>query len=83
MDYALTAHAEMALSERNIMIGWLEQVLLRPTRVEPDKLDPDLTHALGRIQQQDNRVLRVIYNHRSRPVKIVTVYFDRAMRDKL
>ena len=39
-------------------------------------------HALRRIAQRDDRVLRVIYNDSVDPPKIVTAYFDRRQRDK-
>ncbi len=54
-----------------------------PMRVESAKDHPDLRHALGRIPEHGDRVLRVIYNVGVDPVRIVTVYFDRKMRDKL
>jgi hypothetical protein len=59
----------------------MERVLNAADRVEPDLDDEELEHRLGRIQEYDNRVLRVIINRWADPVRVVTVYFDRAMRD--
>ena len=42
-----------------------------------------LRHALARIPERDDRVLRVVYNENVHPWRIVTAYFDRAMRGKL
>ena len=81
--YVLSAHAKTAIAERSINIEWVERVLSEPAKTEPDKGDPGLTHALGRVPQHDDRVLRVVYNASSRPIRIVTAYFDRAMRNKL
>ena len=81
--YTLTAHAVTVMSEREISVTWLERVLANPEQVEPDKIDPELRHALGRIPERDDRVLRVVYNKDIDPWRVVTAYFDRAMRGKL
>jgi len=51
--------------------------------MEPDKVDPELRHALGRIIEHDDRILRVVYNVTLNPWRIVPVYFDRDQRGKL
>lgn len=81
MNYELTRHAREVLLEREIRLEWMERVLNAADRVEPDLDDEELEHRLGRIQEYDNRVLRVIINRWADPVRVVTVYFDRAMRD--
>ena len=83
MDYSLTKHAETVLEERRIARRWLEAVLERPQKVEPDGEDPRLEHRLGRIAEHGNRVLRVVVDGNKRPVVVVTLYFDRTMRNKL
>lgn len=64
-------------------MAWVERVLTKPERTEPDRVDLELQHALGRIGDYDDRVLRVVYNRNSDPWRIITVYFDRTMRGKL
>ena len=81
--YVLSAHANIVVKERSIRSEWLERVLGKPEKTEKDKEDTKLTHALGRISEHGNRVLRVIYNPTVDPVTVVTAYFDRAMRSKL
>lgn len=81
--FTLTEHAAQAIVERAIDPAWVARVLLSPGRTEPDRNDPTLRHALGRIAERDDRVLRVVYNHRRNPPRIVTVYFDRTQRRKL
>ncbi len=79
-EYELTAHANTVLEERGIRRDWLERVLASPERSEPDRVDPELQHAIGRIAENDDRYLRVIYNATVTPWRIVTAYFDRGLR---
>ena len=81
--YDLSQHAKDVIAERHIPLAWLEQVLESPELVEPDSGDPALTHNLGRIEEHGNRVLRVVFNGSTSPLRIVTVYFDRKMKGKL
>jgi len=80
--YELSEHAIGVLTEREIKTTWVVRVLAAPERTEKDRSDPALTHALGRIAERDDRVLREVYNGRLQPPRIVTVYFDRRQRGK-
>ena len=80
--YELSDHAADVIAEREIETTWVVRVLTKPERTEPDRSDPTLTHALGRIAERDDRVLRVVYNASVNPPRIVTVYFDRRQRGK-
>lgn len=82
-NFELTAHAKTVIAERAIKEEWIEGVLLKPEKVEPDRDDPELRHALGRIPENGNRVLRVIYGQSVIPFRVVTAYFDRTRREKL
>ena len=82
-EFLLSAHAESVINERSIKREWLEKVLATPEKTESDKDDPALRHALGRIPEHEGRVLRVVYNDSFKPVRIVTAYFDRAMKGRL
>ena len=84
MDYELTEHARESMRKRSVIQeSWLEQALSQPQRIEPDKVDPELEHRLVRIGEYGGRVLRVIVNKTCNPVRVITVYFDRAMRNRL
>ena len=83
MKYELSAHALIRIQERKIEISWLEQALTKPQRTEPDAEDPALEHRLAVIAEKDYRVLRVVCDPRSDPLKVVTVHFDRGMKGKL
>ena len=77
MEYVLTEHARDALEKRQIPFAWVERVLSAPEATEADAIDPDLEHRLARIREKGDRVLRVIVNRNSRPMRIVTAFFDR------
>ncbi|EIC31038.1 MULTISPECIES: DUF4258 domain-containing protein [Methylomicrobium] len=84
MNYELTVHAQESLNKRrNIRLEWLERVLERPQLIEADALDAELEHRLGKIDEFEGWVLRVIVNPHVEPVRVITVFFDRAMRGKL
>ena len=80
--HELTAHAKTVLQERDIRLEGLERVLASPERSEPDRADLELQHAIGRIAENDDRYLRVIYNATVTPWRIVTAYFDRGLRSE-
>lgn len=78
-----TAHALAVMAERKIRQAWADRVMDAPVLVLDDRTDPALKHALGRISERADRVLRVVYNDQTDPWRIVTAYFDRSMRDEL
>ncbi len=78
--YELSAHAVTVIAEREIEAAWIERVLERPERTEPDRTDPSLVHALGPVPERGNRVLRVVYNPAMKPLRVVTAYLDRRRR---
>ncbi len=81
--YALTAHAAKVIAERGIPMAWVARVLAHPEKTEPDRDDPTLRHALARIPEYEERVLRVVYNETTEPWLVVTAYFDRTQRNRL
>ena len=83
MEYELTQHAKDVLAERGIPVDWLEHAIDNPEKVESDPTDIELEHHLARIKEYENRVLRVILNKADSPARVVTAFFDRAMKDQL
>ena len=82
--YALTEHAREVIAERRIPLRWLIQTIENPEIVHPDLEDAALRHALARVPEFRDRVLRVIYNPGEQSWRIVTVYFfDRSMKGKI
>jgi hypothetical protein len=82
-SYQLSQHARRRIERRQIRPEWIVAALTNPDRVEPDALDPALRHALKKIEEMDNRVLRLVYNPSVEPPRIVSVYFDRSLRGKV
>ncbi len=83
MNYELTKHAQKALEERGIQIEWLERTLSAPECVLPDPADATVQRYFRHIPEFDGRVLRVAVNTRVEPKRVVSVFFDRTMKDKL
>ena len=83
LSYRLTTHAASVIAERQIPQEWVARVLGQPMRLEADRYDPTLRHALAAIPENDGRVLRVVYNDTVRPWQVVTAYFDRKERGRL
>lgn len=82
--YELSDHAQESLRIRPVIrMEWIEQILRHPQLVESDSVDAELEHRLGRIQEYDGRVLRVIVKKNTNPLRVITFYFDRRMRRRL
>jgi hypothetical protein len=79
----ISEHAAVVMRERGIDPAWVRRVVANPARAEPDKLDPAAMHALGRLPEFGDRVLRVIYNPSVSPWRVITAYFDRRMKGQL
>jgi len=83
MEFDLTKHAEYVIKRRGIPLRSIEYVLANPLAIEPDKVDPDLEHRLGRVVEYGNRILRVVVNATVKPIRVITVFWDRRVRNKL
>ena len=81
MDYYLTNHANDALVKRKIPLVWLERTLFAPEWTEKDRIDNELEHRLARIPEFGGRVLRIIVNPTVKPLRIISVYFDRRRKN--
>ncbi|PKL35768.1 MAG: hypothetical protein CVV44_19775 [Spirochaetae bacterium HGW-Spirochaetae-1] len=81
--FELTKHAADVIEERQISLKLIERVIDNPGLIIPDMADNDLEHLLLKIEEYDNRILRVIINRNYSPLKVITAYYDRTMRGKL
>jgi hypothetical protein len=79
--FRLTDHGRKRCLQRKIELDWITKTLTYPARIESDKEDPDLTHALQIIPERGFRVLRVIFNETVEPITVVTAYFDDEVKD--
>ena len=77
-------HAVQQMEKRQIKQTWIREVLINPIAIESDPKDADLKWAFGKVDCQDGltRVLKVVYNDRVTPLKIVTIHFDRKAKKR-
>ncbi|MEW6777753.1 MAG: DUF4258 domain-containing protein [Bdellovibrionota bacterium] len=78
--YELSKHAADVIVEREIPLEWVARTVASPAWREADPSDDTLVHALLPIGEFGGRILRVVYNPRTAPWRIVTVHFDRRAR---
>jgi uncharacterized DUF497 family protein len=83
VKFTLSDHAVHVISERRIDINDIMKVVEEPELVLDDKKDPTLEHRLKVIAHYNNRVLRVIINKTTDPIRIITAYYDRSMKGKI
>lgn len=82
-NFRLSAHAEAVMAARGIRTEWVSEVLERPRWEEDDRADPALRHHLAPIAENGGRVLRVVFRRDTPEPLLVTVYFDRSVRNRL
>jgi len=83
MIFELTKHARVVMNERQIPIEWVERTMISPELRLPDPDDPDIERRFLRIPEFEGRVLRVAVNNKVVPELVISVFFDRNMRNKL
>ena len=83
MELEYSIHARDVVIERMIDPDWIVRTIENPVRTEPDREDPDATHYLARVPENGNRVLRVVLNNTVAPPRVVSVFFDRRLKNKL
>jgi hypothetical protein len=67
-----TKHFKAMLEERQIKNEWVDDAIRYPDQIE-DRED-GTRHYLKKIQNYENRWLRVVTNHFTEPQKAVTVF---------
>lgn len=83
IDYILSDHAKKRFNQRGIKELWIQDAINSPDKIEIDAEYPEKTYVWKIIAEMDNRVLKVAYNNGHNPIKVITVHFDRNMRNKL
>jgi hypothetical protein len=83
MRVLFTIHARIVIQEREIPEEYIRRVIRRPDWVMPDSENPDLEHYLGKIDELNGRVLRVVLKKTVDFINVITVYYDRTMRGKI
>ena len=80
MGLEFTRHATTVMAERTISQVWVERTIANPGLRLPDPNDPEVERFFGRVPERGDRVLRVAVNTHAVPWRVVSVFFDRAMR---
>ena len=71
------------MAQRGIRRWQIKRTLEDPERVELDRDASELRHALKRFRRRRGAmILRVVYNYTVKPVRVVTVFFERLTRRK-
>ena len=83
MELEFSDHAAIRVVERKIPVEWVERAVEDPALRQSDAIDPEIELFFLRIQEQGDRVLRVVVNTHVVPWRIVSVYFDRTMEGAL
>lgn len=81
--FDLSDHAITRIEQRNLNLQWVIAALKTPDLQEPHPKDAHCRIAYKAITEADGRVLKVVYNTSTDPIRVVTVHFDRRMRGKL
>ena len=83
MVYEITKHAKKVMEERGILDDWVERTFSSPELTRPDPKDAQVEQRFRRIPEFGGRILRVVVNKAVEPKRILSVFFDRAMKGKL
>ncbi|MFH0765004.1 MAG: DUF4258 domain-containing protein [Calditrichota bacterium] len=80
VGFQLSIHAEAVVKERELDMKWIAATINDP---ETTILGEDGNmHYIRTISESGNRKLRVVVNPQATPLKIVTVFFDRRLKEK-
>jgi hypothetical protein len=77
-EWEFSGHAKDMLTERSIREEWVLRVLNSPRDVQ--HMADGTTHYIGPIEENENRMLRVVANTRVRPQRVITTFFDRRLQ---
>ncbi len=74
-------HAEDVIHERRISMEWVSRAIESPAAVEEHA--DGTVHYLARIEEREERVLRVVVRAGSSPPRVVTAFLDRRLKGRL
>jgi hypothetical protein len=83
MDFVLSKHAEVSAEEREILLEWIREALEEPELREADRREAGVELFYARIAAYGNRVLKVVVNVQVDPWRVMSVYFDHSMKERL
>ena len=80
MEYIYSKHSLEQIVEREIDKSWVEDTLSNPDDII--EIDENEVHFIKKIIDYNNRYLRVIVNPKKEPITIITLFFDRRLKEK-
>ena len=80
MVYIYQKHSLEQIVEREIDKSWVEDTLSNPDDII--EIDENEVHFKKKIIDYNNRYLRVIVNPKKEPITIITLFFDRRLKEK-
>ena len=79
--FTISRHALKRMRQRGITTAQIRRVLSNPDFVEVDAEDVMALHAVKRLYIRGGSIfLRVVYNRRAEPPRVITAFFDRRLR---
>ena len=78
-DFQFTNHAINMVSERNIQDEWISAALNQPDKIE--FINNEELHYIKQIKENGNRFLKIVVNPFSQPKRIITIFFDRRIKE--
>lgn len=83
MDFALSKHAGVSAEEREIPEEWIRLALEQPDLREADRREVGVELFYAKISAYESRVPKVVVNVQVDPWRVMSVYFDRSMKERL
>ena len=83
MDFVLCRHAKVFAEEREILLERIRLALEQPDYRETDRREEGVELFYAKIAAHGNRVLKVVVNVQVDPWRVMSVYFDRSMKERL
>ena len=83
VELYFTRHAREQMALRNIINRWVEEIVADPALREPDPKDLEIERFYGRVTELDNHYIRVAVNTVVSPWRVVTVFVDSRVGDRI
>lgn len=77
--FSLSDHAKHMIDVRSINETWVDAALSKPDKAISES--DGTRHYLKAISEYDGKVLRVVVNEDTSPKIVVTLFFDRRVKD--
>ncbi|MGO3929988.1 DUF4258 domain-containing protein [Rhodopseudomonas pseudopalustris] len=75
-----TKHAQDAILERKLELGWIDRTVREPDWSHPDPVRTGVERRFRAIPEFGGRILRVACLENADEIRILTVFFDRDAR---